>query len=157
MGLLSGIIIHGFDRISSQTILYGVNGPYVISTALYSVIIVLLKLVELIFSIALAFMIAVLLKSVSFATMTSIITIFLVSPVVLYAGKMSRLINYLPFNHLDFRKFLDYGTVLPQINNDFQSIVIQGFTPVIAALIVGAYIALFMAITYGVFCKRDVI
>lgn len=157
MGLLSGIIIHGFDRISSQTILYGVNGPYVISTALYSVIIVLLKLVELIFSIALAFMIAVLLKSVSFATITSIITIFLVSPVVLYAGKMSRLINYLPFNHLDFRKFLDYGTVLPQINNDFQSIVIQGFTPVIAALIVGAYIALFMAITYGVFCKRDVI
>lgn len=157
MGLLSGIIIHGFDRVSSEAILYGVNGPYTISTALYSIVIVLLKLVELIFSISLAFMISVLLKSVSFATITSIVTIFVISPVVLYGGKMMNYLNYLPFNHLDFRKFLDFGTILPNVNNDFDSIIIQGFTPTIAALIIMVYISMFMSITYGVFCKRDVI
>ena len=152
MGLLSGIIIHGFDRVSSEAILYGVNGPYTISTALYSIVIV-----ELIFSISLAFMISVLLKSVSFATITSIVTIFVISPVVLYGGKMMNYLNYLPFNHLDFRKFLDFGTILPNVNNDFDSIIIQGFTPTIAALIIMVYISMFMSITYGVFCKRGVI
>ena len=138
MGLLSGIIIHGFDRVSSEAILYGVNGPYTISTALYSIIIVLLKLVELIFSISLAFMISVLLKSVSFATITSIVTIFVISPVVLYGGKMVDYLNYLPFNHLELRKFLDFGTILPNVNNDFDSIIIQGFTPMISAILVSA-------------------
>lgn len=157
MGVLSGVIIHGFDRVNSQVVLYGINGPYVMRTALYSIIIVLLKLVELVFAITLAFMIAVLLKSVSFATISSILTIFVVSPVVLYGGKMLNYLNYLPFNHLDFRKFLDFGTIMPSVNNDFDSIVIQGFTPSIAALVIILYIATFMGVTYGVFCKRDVI
>ena len=102
-------------------------------------------------------MISVLLKSVSFATITSIVTIFVISPVVLYGGKMMDYLNYLPFNHLDFRKFLDFGTILPNVNNDFDSIIIQGFTPTIASLIIMLYISMFMSITYVVFCKRDVI
>lgn len=74
------------DNVASSNVLYGVNGPYVIGIATYSIIIVLLKLIEIIFTVSLVFMISMLLKSISPSALTSILTTFIVSPIMLYAG-----------------------------------------------------------------------
>lgn len=154
-GLLSGIIIYGLNSGALFNVLYGINGPYIMKISTYSIIVVLLKFIEIIFTVSLVFMIGMLLKSIAFSTIVSIITTFIIAPIVLYAGKVNNLYNYLPFNHLDFRKFLDFGTVLPEVNNDFSSIILQGFTPIIAGTIVFIYILLFTIITYTIFCKND--
>lgn len=154
-GFLSGVIIYGLNSGAAFNVLYGISGPYVMKISTYSIIVVLLKLIEIIFTVSLVFMISMLLKSITFSTIISIITIFIIAPIVLYAGKLNSLYNYLPFNHLDFRKFLDFGTVLPEVNNDFSSVVIQGFTPIVASAIVLIYVILFTIITYTIFCKKD--
>lgn len=155
MGLLSGVIIYRLNSDISLNVLYGINGLYTIKISTYSIIVVLLKFIEIIFTVSLVFMISMLLKSIAFSTIVSIITTFVISPIVLYAGKFNNLYNYLPFNHLDFRKFLDFGTVLPEVNSDFSSVVLQGFTPLIASIIMLSYVVLFTVITYTVFCKKD--
>lgn len=156
LGILSGIIVFGINAGSGLIPLYGANGPYFMSSFTYSILVVLFKTVDIIFITILSFMIAVLLKSTTIATITTILTVTLLSPFVIYAAKYYSILNYTPFINLDFRKFLEFGSVMPSLENDFQNVVVSGINPLIAGLIVLGYSFIFIYATYFVFCKNDV-
>lgn len=156
LGILSGIIIFGFDAGKGVIPLYGTNGPYFMSSLNYSILVVLFKTVDIIFITILSFFIAVLLKSTTVASITTIITVTLLSPFIIFASKYYNILNYTPFTNLDFRKFLEFGSVMPSIENGFENVVVSGISPLIAALIVLAYSFIFLYATYFVFCKKDV-
>lgn len=156
LGILSGIFIFGTDVGAGVIPLYGLKGPYFISNFIYSVLVVMFKIVDIIFITALSFFIAVVLKSTTLATITTVFTVTIFSQFIIFAAKYYDFLNYTPFINMDFRKFLEFGSVMPSIDNTFENVVVSGITPLIACIIVIVYIVIFIYATYFVFCKKDV-
>ena len=156
LGILSGLIVYGFGANGGFIVLYGSNGPYTLSMFSYSMIVVLLQLVNIVFYTILSFLIAVLLKSVSVATIVTILTLVIVSPLNAFAASYYDFLKYLPFVNLDFRKFLEFGSTMPSIEFNFESVVYSGVTPLLAVIILLIFSATFISITFYSFCKKDV-
>ncbi|MGL4338217.1 MAG: ABC transporter permease subunit [Turicibacter sp.] len=156
LGVGSGLVIHGFNSDSMEVILYLSNKITIMSMAKYSLIIVALKLVELVFSVALAVFIAILAKSAVSSSIIAMLVTLLATPLTLFASQHYHSLNYLPFTNLDFRRYLDFGTYLPSIESGFESVVVAGVTPMISAMIVLVSVGALIGISYGIFIKRDV-
>lgn len=156
LGIISGVTIHGFQGMSSLVVLNYSNQITTMSMTVYSLIIVLLKLVELIFFIALTGMIAVLLRSGTVASVVGVLLTTVGVPLSFFFRSYYPVLNYLPLNNLDFRRYLDFGTTMPSVNSEFETIVVQGITPMVSSLIVVCSIVIFVFIAFEVFDKRDV-
>lgn len=156
LGILSGLIVYGFDATGGVIVLYGSSGPYTLSMFSYSMIVVALQLVNIIFYTILSFLIAVLLKSVSVATIVTVLTLKIISPLNAFAASYYDFLKYLPFVNLDFRKFLEFGSTMPSIEFNFESVVYSGITPLISVILLLIYIVIFISITFYCFCKKDI-
>lgn len=156
LGFLSGIVVYDISSYTGSIILYGANGPYSMSLSTYSIIVVLLQLIPLIFYISLSFLIAVLCKSSSISVIITALSLTLIAPLNTFIVSYYNFTKYLPFVNTDFRKFLEFGSTLPAIESGFQSVVYDGITQLTAGIIITLYIALFTAITFISFCKSDV-
>lgn len=156
LGIFSGIVTHGTNGINAAVVIN--NGPAITTMSMtsYSMLLVLIKLVEVIFYISLTGFIAVILRSGAVSAVVSILAALIVTPASLFLSKYYSIFNYSPFNNLDFRRYLDFGTVMPSINNTFENIVIPGITPLISGLIVAITIVILTATTFIIFDKRDV-
>lgn len=155
LGILSGAIVYGFSLSNDSIILSGVNGPYLMSGFTYSITVVLMKLLEIALMIFLAIMIAILSKSTALATILTALTLIIVKPFSLFASAYNDLWQYTPFLNSDLRKYLEFGSVMPGIENGFNNNVIAGMSWQISLAIVIAYCAVFAFIAYGSFCKQD--
>ncbi|MEG0295132.1 MAG: ABC transporter permease [Clostridium sp.] len=156
LGIISGIVIHGVQGMTSLVVLNYSSQITTMSMTAYSLIIILLKLVELIFFISLTGTIAVLLRSGTVASVVGVLLTTVGVPLSLFFRSYYPIFNYLPLNNLDFRRYLDFGTIMPSVNSEFESIVVQGITPMISAFIVLGSIVVFIFISFKVFEKRDV-
>lgn len=156
-GITFGILIFGMDGSNDLMFLYGKSGPYTISTLRYSILIVLLRIPDIIFYIALSFFFGILTKSVIASTITTITFTTLVSPFIIFASKYYTILNYTPFINMDFRKFLDFGAYMPDIENSFQNVVVRNITsPWTALLILMSYTVVLLVVSFRVFIRRDV-
>ncbi len=155
LGILSGMIVYGFKGAGSSVVLYGASGPYAMATGVYSLLVVCFKIVEIIVMVFIAFMIAALSKSSALATIITALTLGILMPLSLFAASYDDIWQYTPFLSWDFRKFLEFGSVMPSVENFFQNNVAANVGPMLAGIIVVAYCTLFGAITFYVFCKKD--
>lgn len=156
LGALSGLLVYGIDNLFINIVLSSATGPYLMSYPLYVLIILAFKLIEITFFTALAFLIATLVKSTTFATVTALFTTIFLPPLIVMASKYYSILEWLPFNHLDFRKFIDYGRSFPVIEDLFVNVVNPAFPPLTAALVVILYLTLLLSITYYAFCRQDI-
>ncbi|MDU3721700.1 ABC transporter permease subunit [Clostridium celatum] len=156
LGILSGIIVYGFGASGGVVILYGNSGPYTLPMFTYSMIVVALQLINIVFYTILSFLIAVVLKSVAVATIATVLSLTIISPLNAFCADYYDIFKFLPFVNIDFRKFLEFGSTLPAIEFNFESTVYSGITPTIASLILAAYCLIFIFITYYIFCKKDI-
>lgn len=155
LGTLSGLIVYGFKGSGDMIILSSVTGPYVLSSFTYSVIVVVIKIVEMALMIFMAMMIAVLTKSSAVATIISSLMLILVMPLSIFAAGYSRVWHYTPFLNSDLRKYLEFGSVMPSVESYFTNNVAEGMNWIISLIIVIVYCILFGSISYYEFCKRD--
>lgn len=156
LGIISGLLIHGTSGMNAKVVLNNGAAIRTISMTTYSLLIILTKVVEVIFYVALTCFLSVLIRSGAVAAVIGILTALLLTPASIFVSKYYSIFNYSPLNNLDFRRYLDFGRTMPAINSDFQNVVISGITPVISALIVAGTIAILILISFYSFQKRDV-
>ncbi|MDU2288732.1 MAG: ABC transporter permease subunit [Clostridium celatum] len=156
LGILSGLIVYGFGATGGVIVLYGFNKPYTLSMFSYSMIVVILQLINIIFYTILSFLIGVVLKSVSVATIVTVLTLTIIYPLNAFAASYYDFLKYFPFVNLDFRKFLEFGSTMPSIEFNFQSAVYSGVTPLISVILILTYMTIFILITFYYFCKKDI-
>lgn len=156
LGIASGLIIHGTSGLNATVVLNNGATINTISMTAYSLLVILTKLIEVIFYIALTCFLSVVIRSGAVASVIGVLTALLLTPATIFVSKYYSIFNYFPLNNLDFRRYLDFGTIMPAVNADFQSVVIEGITPAISAIIVAATIAILTIIAFYTFEKRDV-
>lgn len=155
MGLGSGFLLHGFNGLTSQVVLYFGKTLTTMNMSLYSLSIVLLKLIELAFYASFVLLVSVWTKNIAATTvMTSAFAIGSVSVGNFLASYYSA-INYLPFMNLDFRRYLDFGTTMPTLEVFSGNVVVEGITPLLSIGIVSTTIVVFIIVSFNIFKRQD--
>lgn len=156
LGILSGVLLHGTSRLSSSVVLYFGNKLITMNMGLYSIVVILLKLVEIVFYSVLLMFISVITKNTSASMLITGATVVFSVPISNFLSSYYSLINYLPFLNLDFRRYLDFGTTMPEIESFFGNFVVEGITPLISIAIIGLTLLLLVALSLEVFNKQDI-
>ncbi|MDO5560881.1 MAG: ABC transporter permease subunit [Oscillospiraceae bacterium] len=154
-GILSGFILHGTDRIDAQTVLYFRDTITTMKMSTYSIIIVLLKLVEILFYIIFSVFICVISRNAAISIVICSFTGVFSTVFGNFISEYYKFIRYLPFLNIDFRKFLDFGTVLWQSETGFNSIVYENITAVKSVSIYLISVILMLALSFMIFRKQD--
>lgn len=156
IGVLSGILLHGTEGISSQVVLYFGNDITTINMSFYSILIVLFKLVEIIFYSVMILLISVMTKSTSASMLVTSTTAIFSVPVSNLLASYYSILNYSPFLNIDFRRYLDFGTTMPMSEVFFENNVVEGITPVVSIVIIVITILIFMGASFAIFSHQDV-
>lgn len=155
LGLLSGLILHGVEGMNSQVVLYFGGNLVTMNMSLYSLLIILLKAVEILFYAAVTVFLAVCTKNVAATCIVGgALGVFGV-PILSFMAGYYPFIRYLPFLNVNFRRYLDFGTTMPVLEQFFQNDVVAGITPVYSAIIVLLTIAAAFFISLWTFERQE--
>lgn len=155
MGLISGFVIHGTQGLSSLVVLYFGSRLTVMNMSVYSIIVVLFQLIKILFYISLVVFISVATKNVSATVIISAFIAVFSGPISFFLGSYYKSLYYLPFANLDFRRYLDFGTTMPEIETYTKSVVVSGLTSSGSAIIVILSIIILVAGGFAIFRKQD--
>lgn len=155
MGLVSGFLIHGTNGLSSQVVLYFGDQLTTMNMSVYSLLIILFKLIEIGFYAAFVLFLSVCTKNTAATTVIAAAFALGSEMVGNFLASYYDSINYLPFMNLNFRRYLDFGTTMPSLEAFGGSAVVEGITPLLSASIVIGSIALFITLSFMMFKRQD--
>lgn len=155
IGLLSGMLIHGTAGFNASVVLYFGANITTMNMSVYSILLVLLKLIELFFFISFAGFISFVTRSATVSTIISVLAVLFGEPISTMLSQYYNVMNYSPFTQLNFRRYLDFGTTMPAIENWFENGVVEGVTPGISFVIVMVVIVTCTISTYAVVKRQE--
>ena len=155
LGVLSGFLLHGADGLASRVVLYFGKTISTMNMSLYSLIVVLLKIADLVFYIVFTLFVAVFTRSAGASAIISGAAAVFSVPVCNFISDYYPVMNYLPFCNLDFRRFLDFGTVMPRIEPGWAAVVQPGISAPLAAAISGIFTLLLIFFSYRRFNRQE--
>lgn len=155
LGIISGLILHGTGRLDAKTVLYLSDSVTTMKMSTYSIIVVLLKLTEIIFYIIFAVFLAVITKNAGITIIISSLTGVFSNLLGNFIVPYYRIVAYIPFLNLDFRKYLDFGTVLWQSENGFESVVYENITAPVSVSVFVISVITMLFLSVQIFRKQD--
>lgn len=156
LGLVSGFILHGTNGLGARVVLYYGSSITTMNMSLYSLLVVLLNVVELVFYISIVILLCVLTKNTTISAIVSLLLVLFGAPACFFLATYYPVLYYMPFANLDFRRYLDFGTIMPAIESGFNSVVIENLNPFGSAAIVVVTILTVLAVSFTVFKRQDI-